>query len=98
MERKRIPQSLELAKHSVEKVIELDSIVNHDLSVISDFVATIAQGLVSQFKTMMYTQFGEAADRVGNTVNARALASLAEAFYESIRRVQFQVDRNARSQ
>lgn len=87
------PES-ELARHSVEEVVALESIANRDLSIIPGFVDSVAKGLFSQFKKMMYTQLGKAADTVGNTVDARGFASLAEAFYETIRRVQFQVDRN----
>jgi hypothetical protein len=53
----------------------------------------LAAEIDASTRQMLYTKVSEAAERVGNTVNAKSKAP-AEAFYEMIQRLEFGVNRN----
>jgi hypothetical protein len=78
---------------TVEHELDLESIRTGDLQSLPVFLETITTNFVRQLKQLLFQRAGEAADSVGNTVDARQHTSIAEAYLEMFRRVEFGVDK-----
>jgi hypothetical protein len=79
--------------HTAEHELNLESILVGDLRALPNFLDTITTNFVRQLKKLLFQRAGEAADSVGNTVDARQHTSIADAYLEMFRRVEFGVDR-----
>jgi hypothetical protein len=76
-----------------EAAVRHEDIVNFRLASLPEFISQMAGGFFGAMMTRMYEVVGEAAESVGNVVDGRD-KSLAEAFLESLRQVEFGVDRD----
>ncbi len=79
--------------HAAENELELESILGGELRALPNFLDTITTNFVRQLKQKLFQKVGEAASSVGNTVDARQHTSIAEAYLEMFRKVEFGVDR-----
>lgn len=80
-------------KRSAEGDLELESIISGDLQALPNFIEALATNFARQMKQLMFQRAGEAAESVGNTVDARQHRSIADAYLEMFRRVEFGVDK-----
>lgn len=84
----------EFKNQSAEHDLEMQSILSGDLQALPRFLETLVNSFVHQMKQLIFQRAGEAADSVGNTVDARQHPSIAEAYLEMFRRVEFGVDKD----
>lgn len=84
----------EFQEHSVETSIPFAKIVEHDLSQIEKFKNEVINGFTNQFMRTMYATVSEAADAVGNTVNAQDHEDFSQTFLEALQKIEFGVDRD----
>ncbi|WP_165190396.1 hypothetical protein [Caulobacter soli] len=80
--------------HSAETAIRFEDIVNNDLSTIDRTFAAFKEAMERQFAEMLYSTVSEAAEQVGNVVDAKAQPSLADAFMATIEKIEFMADKN----
>lgn len=83
----------EFQEHSHEHGLKLEDIRAHRTSVIPRHVVAVVQAMTRQMMESMFAKIGEGAQAVGNVVDAKEFASPALAFLESLKRVEFGVDR-----
>jgi hypothetical protein len=86
----------EFNKQSVENTLELESIILGDLQALPRFLGTLVTTFVRQMKLLLFQRVGEAAESVGNTVDARQHPSMADAYLEMFRKVEFGVDKDGK--
>jgi hypothetical protein len=86
----------DIKEHSSEAVIPFEKVVNHDLTVIDEVVGKFAEDMERQFAQMMYSTVSAAAEKVGNTVDARSAGSPREAFAQMLEKVQFSADKSGK--
>jgi hypothetical protein len=73
--------------------LDLESILSGDLQALPKFLEGLATNFDRQMKQLLFQRVGEAAESVGNTVDARQHKSIAEAYLEMFRKVEFGVDK-----
>lgn len=83
----------EFQTHSVETSLKFEDVRDHRLGAIAEFQRTLVDGMQRQFFDSVFATIGRATERTGNTVSAPDHASLADAFLETIKKIQFGVDR-----
>lgn len=84
----------ELELHSSEQAIQFADIVEHRLSLFASFKAELVNAMMTQFMQSMYEKVSAGAARVGNTVDAKDKANMAEAYLEMLEKITFGVDRD----
>lgn len=86
----------DVRSHRFETVwhIPYDGLVDNDLSLISRSLNEIGASMDEQFVKAMYAMVGDAAESVGNVVDAKEMGSIAESFLEMLRKVEIGVDRD----
>lgn len=82
-----------LETRTIEHELKLESILSSNLHALPDFLETLTTNFVRQMKRLLFQKAGEAAESVGNTVDARQHSSIADAYLEMFRRVEFGVDK-----
>ena len=89
------PEALpgDMKVHHSQTAVSFDKILNHDLTVVDQALGQLAEGMESQFTQMMYSTVSAAAEKVGNTVDAKAAGSPLEAFAQMLEKVQFSADK-----
>ena len=89
------PEALvgDIKEHSSETAIPFEKVVNHDLAVIDQVVGELAEDMERQFAQMMYSTVSAAAEKAGNTVDAKSASSPREAFAQMLEKVQFSADK-----
>lgn len=94
-ERPGLPNAIggDIKEHSTVANIPFKDIVNHDLGLIDRFVQKIVEGMTDNFFHTMYSTLSSACEKTGNTVDAKAIGSMLEAFAEMIERVEFFADK-----
>jgi hypothetical protein len=80
--------------HSTETAIRFEDVANNDLSVIDRTFESVRDAMERQFVEMLYSTVSEAAAQVGNVVDAKAEASLADAFMATMEKIEFMADKN----
>lgn len=83
----------EFTKQSAETSLELEKILSGDLAALSSFLQELTGAFIREMKQLLFQRVGEAAASVGNTVDARHYSSIAEAYLEMFRKVEFGVDK-----
>jgi hypothetical protein len=83
----------EFRKQSTKYDLEMESILSGDLQAFPRFLETTVNDFVRQMKQLLFQRAGEAAESVGNTVDAREHSSIADAYLEMFRKVEFGVDK-----
>lgn len=78
---------------SAEGELDLESILSGDLRALPRFPEGLAVSFDHKMKQLLFQRAGEAAESVGNTVDARQHKSIAEAYLEMFRKVEFGVDK-----
>ncbi len=73
--------------HKAESGAQFDAIVDHDLKMIADMVASLNGQLNQQFAQMMFGTVEEAAESVGNVVDAAGQAP-EEAYYQMLEKIE----------
>ncbi|WP_148041037.1 hypothetical protein [Montanilutibacter psychrotolerans] len=81
---------------SAEFVVRLSDIANNDISALARAINEISEAMHGAFAKRMYSVIGQAAESVGNSVSAKDHASLSDAMYAAIEKVQFASDRFGR--
>jgi hypothetical protein len=77
--------------HSAQHAVGFDDVVGHDLPMINRFTESVTDQFHQQFALMFYSTIGEAAESVGNTVDAAGMAP-EEAFYNLLEAVEVSAD------
>lgn len=82
--------------HRFEAVWEIpyDALVENDLGLIRRSLSQICTSMDRQFATAVYDMVGEAAESVGNVVDAKATGSIAASFLEMLKKIELGVDRD----
>jgi hypothetical protein len=75
-------------------MISHDSLMRNDLNAFRSFLDTMCQAMSGQMQSEIYSTVSEAADSVGNTVSGKEAGSLAAAFLEMLKKIEFGVDSN----
>jgi hypothetical protein len=83
----------DIKKHSSNTTVPFEKIINHDLTVIDQVVGRLAEDMERQFAQSMYSTVSAAAEMAGNTVDAKSVGSLSEAFAQLLEKVQFSADK-----
>ena len=86
----------EFEYHQNAQGISHDSIISNDLRSFLIFMGTLSQEFADQLKQLMYERAGEEAEAVGNSVNAQEIGSLADAYLEAYRKLEFGVDKEGK--
>lgn len=73
--------------------LELESIITGDLQALPNFMEILATNFTRQMTQLLLQRAGEAAESVGNTVDAKQHRSIADAYLEMFRKVEFGVDK-----
>jgi hypothetical protein len=84
-----------LQRHSFYLSLPKEQIVEANLIALFQKVDELAAMIDTSTRQMLYAKVSEAAERVGNVVNAKGKPP-AEAFYEMIQRLEFGVDRDGK--
>lgn len=84
----------EFQTHSVETSLKFEDVREHRLAAIAEFRRALIEGMQRQFFDSVFATIGRATEKTGNTVSALDHASLADAFLETIKKIQFGVDRD----
>jgi len=80
--------------HSAETETRFEDIVNCDLSQIDQTLAAFRGAMEKQFAEMIYSTVSQAAEEVGNVVDATTERSLADAFMATIEKIDFMADKH----
>ncbi|TMC19375.1 MAG: hypothetical protein E6J34_15420 [Chloroflexi bacterium] len=84
----------ELQPITAEGVVAHSKLIDHDPTVIVEFINNTIREMASQFSRLMYQVVGSAADEVGNTVSRADYATLADTFLEMMRKIKFSVTKD----
>lgn len=89
------PQSYQsgIQQHSSAVSISFEDIVKNDLSAIDRFLLKFTEDMERQFLQTMYSTISAACEQSGNVVDAKAEASLAEAYAKMLEKVEFSADK-----
>lgn len=82
--------------HSAIIETQFQDLVDNDLGSIDRAAQHFIETMHRQFAQMLYSTVGAACDQTGNTVDAKAEGSLANAFMAMMEKVQFSVDKNGK--
>lgn len=80
----------EVKEHATEMALPLKSIIEHDLSVLDEFLVELPKRMHGQFMQSMYQLLHETTAATGNVVSKKPFP---EAFAEMLERISFGVDR-----
>ena len=92
----RPDQVSEMQSHEHELTIKFEDIVGHNLHVMGKLFIQLGDAIHSSVMQMMYKTVSEAAESVGNAVSLKESGSHAKAFAETLRRIEFGVDRSGK--
>jgi hypothetical protein len=90
------PHSGHMELQSSKASIEIDRILAHDVTLISDFVRKIADNMEDQFESGLIREIADSAQEAGNTVSIPKDGMTGEAFLEMIRRASVLVGRDGK--
>ncbi len=79
---------------SSESTIPFKDIAENDLGLIGRTILSISEEMDKQFAQNMYGVVGEAAQKVGNVVDAKTAGSFGASMLEMFRKLELGVDRN----
>jgi hypothetical protein len=82
-----------IQEHSAYAETPFQELIDNDLGQIDRTAAKLAEAMHKNFATMMYSTLSAACEQTGNTVDARAEGSLADAFFATIEKIEFVADR-----
>jgi hypothetical protein len=73
-------------------MVELDRIIAHDLTIVSDFIRKTADTMESQLSQKLLDTMGSAAKESGNQISIPKGGSFADAFLEMVKGIEYMVD------
>jgi hypothetical protein len=82
----------ELKSVSSEGVLTHEQIIENNPSLLVEFIGKVVGEMAAQMKRLIFEAAGNAAGEVGNSISLAEYATLAEAFLETMRRIEFGVD------
>jgi hypothetical protein len=82
-----------LNQHSSEAEVPFAKVVNHDLTIIDEVIGKLADDMERQFAQTVYSTVSAAAEKVGNSISAKAAGSPREAFAQMLEKVEFAADK-----
>jgi hypothetical protein len=78
---------------SSQFAINLSDVANNDISTLARALHETADAMHREFAQRVYSMIGEAADSVGNSISAKDHASLTDAMYAALEKIEFLSDR-----
>lgn len=87
-------ESGEMEKHGFEFETRFEDIVAHKLAIIPEFRHNLSDTMERQFRQTMYQTIERSTNASGNVVDMNDQNSVAEAFLEVLRKIEFAVDAN----
>jgi hypothetical protein len=76
-----------------EILLKLDDVRNNNISRLRELIDNLTSEMQKAFFQMMYAELDSATKSTGNTVDAKAVGSKAEAFIQMLEKIDFGVDR-----
>ena len=87
-------ESGEMEEHGFGFETRFEDIVAHKLAIIPQFRLDLSEAMERQFRQSMYQTIERSTNASGNVVNMNDQNSIAEAFLEVLRKIEFAVDAN----
>ncbi|MEI4484479.1 MULTISPECIES: hypothetical protein [unclassified Phyllobacterium] len=84
----------ELSMHSTELQLKFEDIVSHNLSSLPALQSALVADLERQFMGSLYETLGRSTEKTGNVVRANEHHSMADAFLEILRKIEFGVNQD----
>lgn len=83
-----------LSSHGAEFVIRFDRIINSDLTLLGEFISSIASSLEGASVKSLLATFNAACAATGNIVDGQGTRSFAEIMSEALEKIEFSVGRD----
>lgn len=89
-----LPEAMDgsMETHTAEFSLPFQRIVDGDLSLVRESIEEVALQMRRQFLASLYGLINETCERSGNTVSAREVGGVAEAFERMLQKIEFGVD------
>lgn len=86
----------EMKIHSTEAIINMKDIREHKLSALHYFIMDIVKKMHDETQKVMYQTVADTCENSGQTVNAKDYASPADAYLETLKTLEFGIDREGK--